>query len=217
MQDQRGAFTLIELIAVMAIILILAGLILGIAGHAQHQGSVKRAESEIKAMSAALESYKIDNGTYPRNTATDTLNAQVDFDPGTTGGTNKYQAASEYLYQCLSGNLPAGQTIGKAYINFSPNQLAIAADGGGANGTVAANSPYMYIQDPFGFSYGYSTAYLKALDDPNAVTPTTVGYNPTFDLWSTVGYSASGGKATPTSNTGGSDASTYSGLWEKNW
>ena len=33
-----------------------------------------------------------------------------------------------------------------------------------------------YIQDPFGFSYGYSTA--------NQVD-STKGYNPTFDLWTT--------------------------------
>ena len=35
------------------------------------------------------------------------------------------------------------------------------------------------IRDPFGNSYGYSTAKAR--------TPNHRGYNPTFDLWSTAG------------------------------
>lgn len=39
------------------------------------------------------------------------------------------------------------------------------------------------IRDPFGNSYGYSTA--------KAANPSgTVGYNPTFDLWSSAGATA---------------------------
>ena len=220
-QGRSVAFTLIELIAVMSIILILAGLILGIAGHAQHEASVKRAEAEIKGLSAAIEAYKVDNGAYPRSDATDTLNPQMDFDPGMMGN-NKYQLASEYLYQCLSGNQPpvaGATTTTKSYFFFKSNQIASP----NGTSTTNANSPYEYIQDPFGFSYGYSTAYLKAADtsstDPNTATPiTTSGYNPTFDLWSTAGYAATGGKGTPT-NTGNSSsrAALYSNLWEKNW
>ena len=40
--------------------------------------------------------------------------------------------------------------------------------------------PVQYIQDPFGYSYGYSTA-----NQADPITPN--GYNPTFDLWSTAG------------------------------
>ena len=62
------------------IILILAGLILSISSYVQNKGARARAETEIAAMSAALESYKADNGIYPRdNTATrytDSLNAR---------------------------------------------------------------------------------------------------------------------------------------------
>ena len=73
---RRAAFTLIELLTVIAIILVLAGLLLHIAGNANTKASLARAQAEIQAMSSALESYKTDNGTYPRNTDTDTLNAQ---------------------------------------------------------------------------------------------------------------------------------------------
>src|SRR5213078_1199232 len=80
-----GAFTLIELIVVVGVILILTGLVLSTAGYARKKGARARAETEIAAMSAACESYKADNGIYPRDaTTTDTLNAQVSPDPAST-------------------------------------------------------------------------------------------------------------------------------------
>jgi type II secretion system protein G len=63
----KGAFTLIELLIVMAIIAILASLVLAAAGSVQKKGARSRAEGEIKAVEAALESYKSDNGDYPSN------------------------------------------------------------------------------------------------------------------------------------------------------
>ena len=51
---------------VIIIILILAGLVLSISSYVQNKGARARAETEIAAMSAALESYKADNGIYPR-------------------------------------------------------------------------------------------------------------------------------------------------------
>src|SRR5438128_9615405 len=61
----QKAFTLIELIVVVGLILILAGLVLSTAGYARKKGARSRAETEIAAMAAALESYKSDNGVYP--------------------------------------------------------------------------------------------------------------------------------------------------------
>src|SRR5438034_11622777 len=75
------AFTLLELIVVVGIILILAGLVLSTAGYARKKGARARAETEIAAMSAALESYKADNATYVRNTDTDGLDAQTSGNP----------------------------------------------------------------------------------------------------------------------------------------
>src|SRR5438128_10700544 len=83
------AFTIIELLVVIAIIIILAGLILSTVGYVQKKGARSRAETEIAAMSAALESYKADNGIYPRdptaNTATDRLDAQTMGNPTSAG------------------------------------------------------------------------------------------------------------------------------------
>ena len=46
--EARG-FTIIELIIVMGIILVLAGLILGTSGYVNRKGATSRAEAEIKA------------------------------------------------------------------------------------------------------------------------------------------------------------------------
>src|SRR5438067_4348431 len=59
------AFTIIELLVVITIIIILGSLILSTVGYVQKKGARSRAEAEIAAMSAALESYKADNGIYP--------------------------------------------------------------------------------------------------------------------------------------------------------
>src|SRR5438093_12981242 len=59
-------FTLIELVVVFGLILVLTGLVLSTVGYVRKKGARARAETEIAAMSAALESYKADNAAYPR-------------------------------------------------------------------------------------------------------------------------------------------------------
>ena len=80
---RRGSsgFTLVELLTVMTIIAILAGLVLGTFKFVQEKAARSRAEAEIKAMEAGLESFKADNGTYPDNGETRGLNAQTDGTP----------------------------------------------------------------------------------------------------------------------------------------
>ena len=90
------AFTVIELLIVMAIILVLAGLILATSSYVQKKGARSRAEAEIAAISAALENYKADNGVYPRNSTTDALKPRAPV-------AANYPAASLYLYNPLSG------------------------------------------------------------------------------------------------------------------
>jgi prepilin-type N-terminal cleavage/methylation domain-containing protein len=63
-----GGFTILELIIVIAIIAILAGLILSTAGYVQKKGASSRAETEIAALTVALENFKADNGDYPHGT-----------------------------------------------------------------------------------------------------------------------------------------------------
>ncbi len=172
----NGAFTLIELIVVITIIIILTGLVLSTVGYAQKKGARARAETEIAAMSAACESYKADNGIYPRDNATnqytDILDARQNFDATQT----VYQNASRYLYDALFGATSGSRTPNtgaRSYFVFKPNMLNPADQ--------AQN--VLFIQDPFGNSYGYSTAY-QAWVEGGSSGPQK-GYNPTFDLWST--------------------------------
>src|SRR6266536_4570372 len=94
----NGAFTLIELIVVITIIIILTGLVLSTVGYAQKKGARARAETEIAAISAALESYKADNAIYPRNSQTDLLNSTNDGNPA------DYATACQYTYGEITGD-----------------------------------------------------------------------------------------------------------------
>jgi len=62
---RRGAFTLIELLVVVSIVAILAGLVLSTLGYVNRKGAASRAQSEVAALSAAIDNYKIDLGAYP--------------------------------------------------------------------------------------------------------------------------------------------------------
>lgn len=63
------AFTLIELLVVVAIIAILAALTLSTLGYVNRKGAESRATTEVAALSAAIESFKLDTGAYPSNVA----------------------------------------------------------------------------------------------------------------------------------------------------
>jgi prepilin-type N-terminal cleavage/methylation domain-containing protein len=154
----RG-FTLIELLVVIAIIAILAGLVLQTAGYVQRKGATSRAEAEIAALSAALESYKADMGDYP---------------VGNNATTNQVTAPStnnSFLRAALAPNgTNTLNPLNKVYFEF-PSGMAPR----GASPT-ATNVP---VLDPFGEPYGY---FYTA----NATTPSRSGPN-FFDLWSRAG------------------------------
>jgi prepilin-type N-terminal cleavage/methylation domain-containing protein len=192
------AFTIIELLVVIAIILILAGLILSVSKYVQDKGARARAETEIAAMSAALESYKADNGIYPTDvTTTETLKANADPQGGNPAN---FVNASRFLYKKLSGDSDGNPTTSdptndtKNYLAFKPNMLSPNPAG-----------PNTYIRDPFGRNpgnaYGYSTFKNVNPSDPN-------GNNPTFDLWSTCGETA---------KKSGETFQQYQQRWIKNW
>ncbi len=163
--NRRAAFTIIELMLVISIIIILAGLILATSSYVQKKGARSRTEAELAALSAALENYKADNGVYPSNAAIEALDAR------TVTDTEDYKTASLSLYKFISGDADndANRTPDpntKSYFSFKPNQLSPKDQ----------TQKVQFISDPFGNAYGYSTAHPA---------DATKGYNPTFDLWST--------------------------------
>ncbi len=163
------AFTILELLTVVTIIVILFALTVQIAGFVQNKGARARAEAEIAAMSAALESYRADNGIYVEATGNPAVTAvKSGFNAGI------YGTSSLALYIALAGDPDGNRTYTgkqKTYMDFTDNQLSF----GGGNKVTA-------IADPFGRSYGYYS-------DPSGYD-SNKAFNPTFDLWSTSGKTA---------------------------
>jgi len=191
----KTGFTLIELLIVIAVIVVLTGLILTTIGYVQKKGARARVETEIAAMSAACESYKADNAVYPSNADTNTLDARTNLDPSAA----VYSNASLFLYEKLMGVTSGNRSetpSGRTYFTFKPNMLS----------PTDQSLPVVFIRDPFGNSYGYSTAGNLQANPTPASTP--VGYNPTFDLWSTASYTP---QASPTPTP------TPQDFWIKNW
>ena len=71
-QDSRrdkldvGAFTLLEILAVVAILAILAGIVVGVGRRASESGKIARTKAELAVLSAALEAYQRTYADYPQ-------------------------------------------------------------------------------------------------------------------------------------------------------
>lgn len=218
MKLRLAAFTLIEMLVVMAVIAILASIVLSVNGYAQKKSALLRAQGEIAAMSAACTNYKNDNGVFPQDVggATNALCPVIHGNPA----ASEYQKGNIVLYKALSGDAkpgsdpeppagpnekPDGRSETKAYFEFRPNQLQRTATG-----------EVQYIKDPWGNAYGYSTNAAtaentyrqKAEKNPNTKRPKSAGYNASFDLWSTAGV---------TSTAMGDALETERARWIKNW
>src|SRR4051812_4373074 len=222
-RTDRG-FTLMELMVVMVIIAIIAGLVMGVAGITIQKGNRSRAQGEIAGITASAERYKTDNGDYPRQDGIteDTKGQTPPIDPRTDGDptARKYEDASQFLYGQLAGdsllNGKPGANGEKNYMNFTPGMIEKTGTG--------AETRILYVKDPFGHSYGYSTMGMRMEElykekaagaDRNVDTKkgqardttNTFGYNAgIFDLWSTAGQ-----KKAP------SISPAVQAKWVKNW
>jgi prepilin-type N-terminal cleavage/methylation domain-containing protein len=123
---QSSGLTLIELIAVIAIIGVLAAITFGLARGVRDRAAIGKARVEIAAIAQALESYRVRYGDYPQ-----TSNAAT-------------------MLQCLIGKLgPNGVALtDKPVIEMGRFSTANNAD---PFTTVTA-----VLADPFGKSYNYA-------------------------------------------------------------
>ncbi len=165
----RAAFSLIELMTVIAIIVILAGLVIGGMGYAQDLQAKKKALVQIHLMSKALEEYKLDNGSYPATAdskAKDTFNSSILF------------TALYYEGELAPKQTPPGTQ--KIYI---PELEPANNKQGWTSGTASTSTK---IMDPWGVEYRYRSARNSSPPDPTDPTKNvnTYTWNPDFDLWS---------------------------------
>ena len=132
-----AAFTLIELLAVITIIGILAGLTLGAAGAVRRHGATSTAKAEVAALQAACDRYYADNNLYPSNSS---------INPASIYNPDKYKTAGQDLFTNLFGRLAYTNTnvISKCY--FEPKPAMLYTNG----------SPNYFI-DPWGYAYGYNS------------------------------------------------------------
>ena len=139
-----AAFTLIELLAVITIIGILAGLTLGAAGAVRRHGANSTTKAEVAALQAACDRYYADCNAYP------TTNSMPD--PSSTSSANvnpstsaSYSTAGKVLFNSLFGtnqyNRPPST---KRYFEPKPAM-------------VFTNTTPNYFIDPWGYAYGYNS------------------------------------------------------------
>jgi prepilin-type N-terminal cleavage/methylation domain-containing protein len=161
-ERSRGAFTLIELLAVITIIGILAGLTLGAAGAVRRHGATSTAKAEVAALQAACDRYFADNNLYPSNTSA----APSAVNPTT------YTAAGRVLFTNLLGstNLTAAPN-NKRYFEPKPAM-------------VFTNTSPNYFIDPWGYAYGYNSDGTNApLIWSTAGQTSTNGVNKWITSW----------------------------------
>lgn len=156
MPTRRGSagFTLIEVITVITIILILAGLVVSGAGFVKDRQANEKARVQIALISKAVEDYKLDMGYYPST------------DDSADGSGQSKILFKELYYNALS------DTTNKLYLA----ELDPAV--GKQKWTSGTASDATTIVDPWGVEYRYRSA-IKSDGKANNSTQ-----NPDFDLWS---------------------------------
>jgi general secretion pathway protein G len=127
---RRAAFTLLELLVVIALVAVLTGIVLGVGRRAVESGRVARAKAEIAALGAALETYQRTYGDYPRT-----------------------DDAARLLQSLLGRKGPANVDIaGRSLIEVTRFTLAGSVD--------PFTNPAAVLVDPWGqaYRYAYKTA-----------------------------------------------------------
>lgn len=184
----RAAFTLIELMAVITIIVILAGIVVGGMGYVNEKQARGKASIQIALLSKALEEYKLDNGAYP---PTANSSGPLTSPGGTSTSADLYIALFYEGYDYAEQNSPAVWTKNVGGIDFPKATKIYIPELDPTNNkqgwvdpatgtTLPATTP---IKDPWGNEYCYRSAF----DVPPANGPAPANantQNPDFDLWS---------------------------------
>jgi general secretion pathway protein G len=130
----QGAFTLVELLLVMTILAILAGIVLPKLSGRGEEARVAAAKTQISTLGTALGAYEVDNGNYPRGQSG--LQALMVKPRDAMNWHGPYMEKEippdpwqhPYVYQCPGRHNPAGYDLyatgpdGTVYGNWTEKQ-----------------------------------------------------------------------------------------------
>jgi len=131
----RGAFTLVELLVVLAILGILGGLVMAGAQAARRRAAVTKAKTTIAALETAITMYQGDMGVYPA-TGNAALVGALEEDPGdldwggpylelkedeVSGGVLLDPWGNPYVYTSVNGGSPQHRTRSYDLYSFGPD------------------------------------------------------------------------------------------------
>ncbi len=187
MKTER-AFTLIELLIVVAIIAILAAIAVPNFLEAQVRAKVSKAEGDMRAIASALETFRIDHGKYPPSWS--------------TGGMWNYiQSAGTYGDPLWSlDNIPEGfpkatLTTPIAYISsppqdpFMPEFDNVPVPPGTWQYGVDASATAAWILESVGPNASVNSGVHMDLPTAGGGSPTNLGTDTFIQLYKTVGPS----------------------------
>ena len=143
------AFTLIELLTVIAIIGILSAITLGVVRGVRERGAISKAKSELAVLASALEAFKRQFGDYPQTgVASAALNA----------ASVSSSDSERQLFNALVGKLGPKVNAaidGRSFIDLSKFSLlsSATADLPAETGNTAVNNA---LVDPWGRLYQYA-------------------------------------------------------------
>jgi prepilin-type N-terminal cleavage/methylation domain-containing protein len=174
---RTAGFTLIELMAVIVIIVILAGMVVGGLGFVNERQARSKAQTQIALLSAAIEEFKLDMGRLPGNTK-NTPSA------GTGVSSQLYvelfYEGYDYAKKSEGGSPPNpwqkkvdGVDVPKSTRIYLPQLDPTSSKLGWVDPVTTTNAPppaSTMIRDPWGNEYRYRKG--------------TNAQNPDFDLWS---------------------------------
>lgn len=165
----RSAFTLIELLAVLAIVAILLSLSFGALRSAKERSAIARTKGELAALAQALETYKAHYGDYPQTGAAEQATVAVDAPVEVT-------TAQSLLFNALTGVYgPTNFTTrlnGPVFVETSrfhlermtqPDSFAVAT-GSPPSKAAMANA----FLDPWSQRYRY---YYRRVSSPGSPIP----------------------------------------------
>jgi general secretion pathway protein G len=115
-RQRRSAFTLVELLLVLAILALLAGIVLPKLTGSKEKANIAAAKTQMNAFATALDMFEVDNGHYPRgkNGLRDLVNKPRD------AGADWHQYldsipkdpwGNDYIYECPGKHRPTSYDL----------------------------------------------------------------------------------------------------------